>query len=110
MTIEIFIILMVIFGIGFVLLISAALRPISLNKMMQKQIKTMKNVLDENEEDLREISSKSAEINSSGVEITARAIKKGFTETEKNDTIFCKHCGKEIEEDSKFCRYCGKEQ
>lgn len=24
--------------------------------------------------------------------------------------MYCKHCGKEIEEDSCFCKYCGKEQ
>ena len=22
--------------------------------------------------------------------------------------MYCKHCGKEIDEDSKFCRYCGQ--
>lgn len=24
--------------------------------------------------------------------------------------MYCKHCGKEIDDDSKFCRYCGGEQ
>lgn len=27
-----------------------------------------------------------------------------------SDTIFCKHCGKQIDGDSSFCRYCGKPQ
>ena len=29
-------------------------------------------------------------------------------ETKKNQ-IYCKYCGKQIDEDSKFCKYCGKE-
>jgi len=33
-------------------------------------------------------------------------MKKGFSDEE----IFCKHCGKAIDENSKFCKYCGKEQ
>jgi len=82
----------------------------SRNKIMKKQIKVLRKVIDENEDDLEHISTKSAEISSKGVETTARAIKKGLTEEENKSLVFCKCCGKEIQEDSKFCRYCGKEQ
>lgn len=58
----------------------------------------------ENKEDLKEMASTSAEITSEAATTTARAIKEGL-----KNTIFCKHCGKEIDADSKFCRYCGKE-
>ena len=82
----------------------------SASKIVKKHIKTMKEIIDENEEDLKNISSKSAEINSGGIEITSRAIKKGFTDNNDGNKLYCKNCGKQIEEDSKFCRYCGKEQ
>jgi len=64
--------------------------------------------LHENEDMLKEMSKKGAEINSEGIKITAKAVKEGFTETKL--TKFCKNCGKEIDENSKFCNFCGKEQ
>ncbi len=66
-----------------------------------------KNIIDKNEETLKYNANKSADINKSAVETTARAFKKGFTEDED---IFCKHCGNKIDTDSKFCKKCGKEQ
>lgn len=68
-------------------------------------LKSKKNIMDENEEILENLATKSASINQKGVEITARAIKKGLTESEK---IHCKHCGKSIDDDSEFCKHCGK--
>ena len=32
---------------------------------------------------------------------------KGLTQ---EDSMFCKHCGSQIDVDSKFCNKCGKEQ
>ena len=78
----------------------------SRKKEMSKIIKDTKDVISSNEDDLREISTKSANISKDGIEITARAIKDGFMK----DTIFCKHCGASIDSDSKFCKSCGKEQ
>ena len=46
-----------------------------------------------------------AEIKSGGIKTIAKAFKDGM-----KDSIFCKHCGAEIDQDSKFCRECGKEQ
>ena len=66
--------------------------------------KTAKYIQEENKEDLKDIVSTSAEITSEAITTTAKAVKKGF-----RGTMFCKFCGKEIDEDSKFCRHCGEE-
>ena len=52
----------------------------SRKKVMGELIKDTKDILDSHEEDLKEISTKSANISKEGVEITARAIKQGITE------------------------------
>lgn len=70
-------------------------------------IKSTKNILDGNEDDLESISTKSAKINKDAIKITASAIKEGLKD---NDKIYCKHCGASIDEDSRFCKKCGKEQ
>ena len=56
-------------------------------------------------EDLKDIVSTSAEIHKDAITSTAKAVKEGL-----KDTMFCKHCGNEIDVDSKYCRFCGKEQ
>lgn len=68
-------------------------------------INSTKNILDKNEDKIKDITEKTAEMSSIKIEKIARAIKKGLTE----NNIFCKHCGKSISTDSKFCKYCGKE-
>lgn len=70
-------------------------------------VKTTKGIIDENEADLRHISSKGADIAADGITKTTRAIKKGLTD---DDTVYCKHCGTSIDSDSTFCKKCGKEQ
>ena len=67
-------------------------------------IKSRKKVLEENEELLTEMATRNASINKEGVEITARAIKKGLSK----QVVHCKYCGKEIDDDSVFCKFCGK--
>ena len=76
-------------------------------KMMSKQVKSMKYMMDESKEDIHSISTDMADATKDGIETTTRAIKKGFTE---EDGIYCKHCGSKIDADSKFCKSCGKEQ
>ena len=70
-------------------------------------VKTTKGILDENEEDLRHIATKGADISKDAITTTTRAIKKGLTEEE---TVYCKHCGASIDSDSTFCKKCGKKQ
>ncbi len=75
-------------------------------KMMSKQVKATKYMMDESKEDIESISTNMADATKEAVETTTRAVKKGFTE-DKN--VFCKYCGQKIDGDSKFCSKCGKE-
>lgn len=69
-------------------------------------IKTKKNILERNEEDLETLETKESTIKGKGITIKANALRKGL----KGDTIYCKHCGELIDSDSKFCKSCGKKQ
>lgn len=69
------IIMIVIFGFMIALFFSPRLRA----KLMGVQIKTMKHVITDNEQDLKDISLKSAEISEKGIEKVARTVKKGLT-------------------------------
>ena len=71
-------------------------------------VKIKKDVIDKNEEDLKDIAQKSADIEKGAIKTKARAIREGLLKDD--ETVFCKHCGKEIAADSKFCKRCGKEQ
>lgn len=75
-------------------------------KMMERQMKSMKYMMDENEEVLTDISKKSANISKEGIRIKANALKEGLT----GNQVYCKYCGESIDEDSVFCKNCGKEQ
>ena len=75
-------------------------------KMLSKQVKATKYMMDESKGDIQSVSTDMAEATSDAVEISTRAIKKGFTSEE---SIFCKYCGQKIDKDSKFCNKCGKE-
>lgn len=70
-------------------------------------VKTAKGVFDENEEDIRHVVGKTADISKDAITTTTRAIKKGLTE---EDAVYCKHCGESIDSDSTFCKACGNKQ
>lgn len=129
-----------IFSIGmFIAACLVIFNPKIRGKMMSNQVKSLKYMMDEvkddiedistdmadatkegikittkafkegiigNEEDLEELSTKMANASKEGIKIRARAFKEGL----KDDFMFCKHCGSEIDKDSKFCKECGKEQ
>ena len=127
-----FYIVPILIGIIFVLMIALMISPKLRGKLMSSQIKATKHMMDYSKEDLKDILSTSADIginaekeildnneetmednvtrkaniNKKGIEITTNAIKEGLTRSK----IYCKHCGKLIDEDSKFCKLCGKEQ
>lgn len=127
-----FYIVPILIGITFVLMIALMISPKLRGKIMSSQIKATKHMMDYSKEDLKDILSTSADIginaekeildnneetmmenatrkaniNKKGIEITANAIKEGLN----GSKIYCKHCGKLIDEDSKFCKSCGKEQ
>lgn len=101
-------------------------------KMMSKQIKSVKHMMDYSKDDLKELMKttaktgtiaekeildenedimssnerRKANIKKEGIEVTARAIKDGLT----SNKIYCRYCGTSIESDSRFCKNCGKEQ
>lgn len=55
--------------------------------------------------DITEASMKTVDVTAPAVDKTIKIVKKAW-----NDSVFCKHCGAEIDKDSKFCKKCGKEQ
>lgn len=127
-----FYIVPILIGITFIMTIALMVSPKLRGKLMSRQIKATKHMMDYSKEDLKDILSTSADIginaekeildnneetmkdnvirkaniNKKGIEITANAIKEGLN----GSKIYCKHCGKLIDEDSKFCKSCGKEQ
>lgn len=71
--------------------------------------KHQKYIQQETKEDLTDIANTSADIVDDAIVTTVKAVKKGLSEDEEK-SVFCKHCGKEIDFDSTFCKHCGKEQ
>lgn len=70
------------------------------------EVNAAKEILDNNEEIMKDNVTRKANINKEGIEITAKAIKEGLT----NNKVYCKYCGKLIDSDSKYCTVCGREQ
>ncbi len=70
-------------------------------------VNSQNNIINQNEDTLKNIANKSAEINKGAIKTTVSAIKEGLN---AQPTMFCKYCGAKIDEDSKFCKSCGKEQ
>lgn len=70
------------------------------------EVNAAKEILDNNEEIMKDNVTRKANINKEGIEITAKAIKEGLT----NNKVYCKYCGKLIDSDSKYCKVCGREQ
>ena len=89
--------------IGFIVLMFTLL------PLMQKgMIKLNKKIIEENKEDLQDLSTTQSEIMSEGVKNISKAAVEGVQEAK--DTKYCMYCGKEINANSRFCQYCGKEQ
>lgn len=69
-------------------------------------IRSKKQILAENEELLREINEMETDLETEKLKRKVRVIKDEL----KDNSIYCKHCGKQIDKDSRFCKHCGKEQ
>lgn len=96
------ILVLIVFIITFVGIISPKFRA----KMMGKQIKATKYMVDELKDDIRDINTDLADASKDAIRIKTGAVRDGFM----GNYIFCKHCGSSIDSDSKFCKSCGKEQ
>ena len=77
----------------------------TLTKMGDAMIKAQNNIINNNEEILKETSDKTADIHKDAVKTIAHSIKEGLSD---EDIIYCKHCGAQIDADSTFCKKCGK--
>ena len=124
-----FIVVPILVFAGFIFTFAFILSPKLRGKMMSKQIdaanhmmKSSKNslsdlagtaldikksILTENEDMLKEMYTKDAEIEKEGIRIKTSAFKEGISGTK---TVYCKHCGAIIDSDSTFCKSCGKRQ
>ena len=99
--------IIVIILLTFLIVIIQSISPKFRGKMMSKQVKAMKYMVDESKDDLKSISTDVANATKEGIKTTTSAIKEGLTERQNS---FCKYCGSNIDSDSKFCKKCGKEQ
>lgn len=102
----IFIVMLIVFVVFFGFVVLMIFSPKMRAKMMSKNIKATKYVIDDQKENLEDIVTTSANIGKNGITITTKAIKDGLTD----NTIYCKYCGEIVDSDSVFCKKCGKKQ
>ena len=76
-------------------------------EILKLSTKSTKYIINDNKDDLTDITNTSADIVDGAITQTTRAVKRGLTQEE---SMFCKYCGAQIDTDSKFCNKCGKEQ
>ena len=97
----------IIFILAFLVIIGSfvvMLNPNLQGKMLSRQVKSLKYMMDDSKDTLKNLTDDMTDITKVSVEATARAVKKGLTEEED---ITCPHCGKKIDKDSKYCKHCG---
>lgn len=130
---ALFVIVPIFIAVVFILVIAQIVSPKFRGKLMSRQIKATKYMMDEvkddltdlgttmgniginvkkdilnqNEDTLKDLNIRQANIDKEGIEIRTRAIKDGIT---KGEGIYCKHCGTIIDKDSMFCKNCGGKQ
>lgn len=95
------------FGLALLIIIGSfvvMLNPNFQGKMLSKQVKSLKYMMEESKDTLKNLTDDMTDISKDSIEATARAVKKGLTEEED---ITCPHCGKKIDKDSKYCKHCG---
>ena len=74
-------------------------------QIAKMQIQSMKHIQEQNKQDMIDIANNTADITKTMITKTTQAVAEGL-----NNTMYCKHCGAQIDSDSKFCNKCGKEQ
>lgn len=73
-------------------------------EIVKLRTRSAKYIQEENKDDLKDIATTGAQIQSEAVTTTARAVSEGLAGKK-----YCKHCGKPIDADSQFCCECGGE-
>lgn len=77
----------------------------TLTKYGNVAARAQNNIINNNEEILRETANKTANIHKDAVKTLMHSVKEGLSD---DNAIFCKHCGEKIDVDSTFCKKCGK--
>lgn len=83
-----------IFGLVIAIIIGSfviMLNPNLQGKMLSSQVKSLKYMMDDSKDTLKNLTDDMTDITKDSVEVTARAVKKGLTE---EDGVACPHCGK----------------
>lgn len=96
----------ILFCLAFIIIIGGFITMLNPNiqgKMLSKQVKSLRNMMDESKDTLKSLADDMTDINADSIEATTKAVKKGLT----SDDVICAHCGKKIDKDSKYCKYCG---
>ena len=81
-----------------------AFNPRIQGKLLSKQVKSLRYMMDDSKDTLKNLTDDMTDITKDSVETTARAVKKGFTTEE---SITCPYCQAKIDNDSKYCKHCG---
>ena len=78
----------------------------TLTKYGNVGVRAQYNIINNNEEILRETANKTADIHKDAVKTVVHSIKEGLS---NDNTVYCKHCGSQIDADSSFCKKCGEQ-
>ena len=129
-----FVIVPAIIAIGFIFVILQIVSPRFRGRMMSRQIRSVRHmmdyakddledigvtasevginvkerVLDGNEDRMRDIASRTAHVTEDAIRTTVGAVADGIRGNRPQ--VYCKHCGSPIDSDSRFCKHCGQEQ
>lgn len=122
---------------GFIFTFAMIFSPKLRGKMMARQFKAMKHMVDysandiadmaktagdlsvgvkkrfqdEHHDDLMDMAEFDGELTAKKIKATAEVVKDVLGSTGSNKPqIYCKHCGASIDADSRFCKSCGQEQ
>lgn len=78
----------------------------TLTKYGNTVVRAQNDIINNNEDILREKANKTADIHKDAVKTIAHSIKEGLSD---DNTVYCKHCGAQVDADSIFCKKCGKQ-
>lgn len=101
-----FVLIAVFIFLSFIFVFASILSPKFRGKLMSRQVKASKYMMDESKEDIKSIVDDMVYASEDGIAKTTNAVKKGLTE----DLMYCKKCGSLITSDSLYCKNCGSKQ
>lgn len=77
-------------------------------KLVSQNIKAQKQILDDNEEILKDISEKNADLENISFKKKVKTIQEAFKEEKSQNYIYCQNCGQKNNEDARYCQKCGE--